>query len=80
MSCALYLPVLLASLCYSLRLGLADERCDGALSPRFSRRRTSAGQAVSLRAVAIGFSFPVVAIFGGALRAQMENRVSPSPQ
>ena len=74
--CALYLPVLLASLCYSLRLGLAVSAImvsvaaflatGGHLTPETQ---------VPLRAVAIGLSFPVVAVFGGALRAQMEARV-----
>jgi len=73
MLCALYLPVLLASLCYSLRLGLAASAAMVAAAALLG----TGGQApASLQVVAVALSFPAVAVFGGALRAQMENRLS----
>ena len=76
MPCALYLPVLLASLCYSLRLGLAASAVMVALAAYLGTGGQVPAALPSLRAVAIGLSFPVVAVFGGALRAQMESRLS----
>lgn len=74
--CALYLPVLLASLCYSLRLGLAVSLIMISVAAFLATGGHLPAEGVPLRAIAIGLSFPVVAVFGGALRAQMENRVS----
>ncbi len=75
MPCALYLPVLLASLCYSLRLGLGVSVIMVSVAAWLATGGHLPAEAVPLRAVAIGLSFPVVAVFGGALRAQMENRM-----
>ena len=76
MPCALYLPVLLASLCYSLRLGLATSAVMVAVAAFLGTGGQVPLAAPSLRAIAIGLSFPVVAVFGGALRAQMESRLA----
>ena len=76
MPCALYLPVLLASLCYSLRLGMAVSAVMLSVAAWLATGGHLPSEAIPLRAVAIGLSFPVVAVFGGALRAQMEGRVS----
>ncbi len=75
MPCALYLPVLLASLCYSLRLGIAVSAVMVSVAGFLATGGHLPAEAVPLRAIAIGLSFPVVAVFGGALRAQMENRL-----
>lgn len=74
--CALYLPVLLASLCYSLPLGLAVSAVMLSVAAFLATGGHLPAETVPLRAVAIGLSFPVVAVFGGALRAQMESRLS----
>ncbi len=74
--CALYLPVLLAALCYSLRLGLAVSLVMISVAAFLATGGHPPAAGVPLRAIAIGLSFPVVAVFGGALRAQMENRLS----
>ena len=76
MPCALYLPVLLASLCYSLRLGLVVSLGMVSVAAFLAAGGHLPGTPLPLRAIAIGLSFPVVAIFGGALRAQMENQLS----
>ncbi len=76
MPCALYLPVLLASLCYSLRLGLAVSVVMLSVAGFLATGGHLPAEAIPQRAIAIGLSFPVVAVFGGALRAQMENRLS----
>lgn len=75
MPCALYLPVLLASLCYSLRLGLAASVGMVAVAAFLGAGGEVPAAGPSLRAIAIGLSFPMVAVFGGALRAQMESRL-----
>ena len=76
MPCVLYLPVLLASLCYSLRLGLAAS-VGMVIVAAFLRTGSQVPTAMPpLYAIAIGLSFPAAAVFGGALRAQMESRLS----
>lgn len=75
MPCTLYLPVLLASLCYGMRLGLATSAAMIAVAAVPAMDGSLPRAAPSLRAIAIGLSFPAVAVFGGALRAQMENRL-----
>lgn len=76
MPCALYLPVLLASLCYSLRMGLVVSAAMVSVAALLATNGQMPMALPSLRAIAIGLSFPVVAVFGGALRAQMESRLS----
>jgi len=75
MPCTLYLPVLLASLCYGMRLGLTTSAVMVAVAAVLALNGAPPHAVPSLRAVAIGLSFPVVAVFGGALRAQMEDRL-----
>jgi len=75
MPCTLYLPVLLASLCYGMRLGMAASALMAGAAALLAMDGALPHAAPSLRAWAIGLSFPVVAVFGGALRAQMENRL-----
>ena len=75
MPCALYLPVLLAALCYGMRLGLAASLAMIAAAAILAMDGRLPHSAISMRAVAIGLSFPVVALFGGAMRAQMESRL-----
>lgn len=75
MPCTLYLPVLLASLCYGMRLGLTTSALMVAVAAVLALNGAAPHAAPSLRACAIGLSFPVVAVFGGALRVQMEDRL-----
>ena len=75
MPCTLYLPVLLASLCYGMRLGLTTSALMVGVAAVLAMDGSLPHAAPSHRAVAIGLSFPVVAVFGGALRAQMETRL-----
>ena len=76
MPCALYLPVLLASLCYGVGLGLIASLAMISVAALLGTGGHLPSEFPPLRAVAIGMSFPVVAVFGGALRAQMESRLS----
>ena len=75
MPCTLYLPVLLASLCYGMRLGLTTSALMVGVAAVLAMNGSLPHSAPSLRADAIGLSFPVVAVFGGALRVQMEGRL-----
>lgn len=75
LTCALYLPVLLASLCYGMRLGIITSLAMISAAAVLALNGHLPHAAPSMRAVAIGISFPVVTVFGGALRAQMENRL-----
>ena len=75
MPCTLYLPVLLASLCYGMGLGLVTSAVMVGVAALLALDGSLPQAAPSLRAIAIGLSFPVVAVFGGALRAQMEDRL-----
>ncbi len=75
MPCALYLPVLLGSLCYGMRLGFAASAVMVCAAAWLGTGGQVPSSLPPLRAVAIGLSFPVVAVFGGALRAQVESRV-----
>jgi len=75
MPCTLYLPVLLASLCYGMRLGLTASAVMVGVASVLALDGSLPQAVPSLRAMAIGLSFPVVALFGGTLRAQMEDRL-----
>ncbi len=76
MPCALYLPVLLAALCYGLRVGLTAAAGMVGVAAVLALDGHLPGAGPSQRALAIGLSFPVIAVFGAALRAQMERRLS----
>lgn len=76
MPCALYLPVLLASLCYGLRVGLTAAAAMVGVAAILAMNGHLPGAGPSQKALAIGLSFPVIAVFGAALRAQMERRLS----
>ena len=76
MPCALYLPVLLASLCYGVGLGLMTALAMLSVAAFLGTGGHLPAAFPSHRAIAIGLSFPVVAVFGGAIRAQMESRLS----
>ena len=76
MPCALYLPVLLASLCYGVGLGVVASVIMVSVAAFLGSGGHLPAAFPPLRAIAIGLSFPVVAVFGGALRAQMESRLS----
>ena len=75
MPCALYLPVLLASLCYGMGLGLIASLAMVSVAAFLGAGGHLPAAFPSMRVIAIGLSFPVVAVFGGALRAQMESRL-----
>ena len=75
MPCALYLPVLLASLCYGMRLGLTASFAMISVAAFLATGGHLPTAFPSPRTIAIGMSFPVVAVFGGALRGQMESRL-----
>ncbi len=75
MPCALYLPVLLASLCYGVGLGLMTSLAMVSVAAFLGTGGHLPTAFPPHRAIAIGLSFPVVAVFGGALRAQMESRL-----
>ena len=73
--CALYLPVLLASLCYGMGVGLVVSLAMVSVAAYLGTGGHLPPMFPSLRNIAIGISFPAVAVFGGALRAQMESRL-----
>jgi len=72
--CALYLPVLLASLMFSLRLGLASSAGMLAICAAVASQGHLPAHGLTWRNVAVGFSFPLVAVFGRLLHAQMQER------
>ncbi len=74
LACALYLPVLMATLCYGLRLGLLTSLGMAATCGLFALRLNPISNAPG-HAAAIALSFPVVALFVGVLRVQMEQRL-----
>ena len=74
LACGLYLPVLMATLCYGLRLGLLTSLGMAAACGLFALRLDPLPDAPG-HAAAIALSFPVVALFAGVLRVQMEQRV-----
>ncbi len=76
MPCALYLPILLAALCYGLRVGLLAAAGMIGVAAVLAMDGHLPGAGPSQKAIAIGLSFPVIAVFGAALRAQMERRLS----
>ena len=75
MPCALYLPVLLAALCYGIEFGLTASLAMIVVAAFLATGGALPHSLPSLRIIAIGLSFPVVAVFGGALRVQMESRL-----
>ncbi len=75
MPCALYLPVLLASLCYGVGLGLMTSLVMVGIAALLGSGGHLPAAFPPLRVFAIGLSFPVVALFGGAIRAQMESQL-----
>ncbi len=74
LACALYLPILMATLCYGLRIGLLTSLGMAAACGLFVLNLSSLPYAPG-HAIAIALSFPTFAIFGGVLRAQMEERL-----
>ena len=73
--CTLYLPILLATLCYGLRLGLWTS-LGMAASCGFFVLGTPLPPAASFAPTfAVALSYPVMAIFSSVLRAQMEHRL-----
>ena len=76
MPCALYMPILLAVLCYGLRVGLTAAAGMVGVAAVLAMNGHLPSGWLSHRAMGIGLSFPVVAVFGAALRAQMEGRLS----
>ena len=74
LACALYLPVLMATLCYGLRLGLLTSLGMAGACGLFVLRLDPIPNAPG-HAAAIALSFPVVALFAGVLRVQMEQRL-----
>jgi len=79
--CALYLPIFFAALCYGTRLGLLTSlgMAGAALVFALEGLPTLGGhplpRVVPATSVAVGLSFPLVAVFAGVLRAQLEARV-----
>ncbi len=73
--CAFYLPVLLASLCYGVGLGLVTSLVMAGVAALLGTGGHLPAALLPLRVFAVGLSFPVVAVFGGAIRAQMESRL-----
>ena len=74
--CALYLPVLLATLCYGMRCGLWTSLGMAAACALLVFQGEHLPAAPFGPTVAVAFSYPVMAIFGGVLRAQMETRLN----
>ena len=74
LACALYLPILMATLCYGLRIGLLTSLGMAAACGLFVLNLSPLPRAPG-NAVAIALSFPTFAIFAGVLRAQMEERL-----
>jgi len=72
--CALYLPVLLASLTFSLRLGLATSVGMLAVCAAITSQGHLPSDGLTWRNAAVGFSFPLVAVFGRMLNHQMQER------
>ncbi len=72
--CALYLPILLASLTFSLRLGLVTSVGMLAICAAVTSQGHLPPHGLTWRNVAVGFSFPLVAVFGRLLSLQMQER------
>lgn len=72
--CALYLPVLLASVTFSLRLGLATSMGMLAICAAITSQGHLPADGLTWRNCAVGFSFPLVAVFGRLLNRQMQER------
>ncbi len=75
MPCALYLPVLLATLCYGVGLGLITSLAMVGVAALLGTGGHLPAAFPPMRVFGLGLSFPVVAVFGGAIRAQMESRL-----
>jgi len=72
---ALYLPILLATLCYGMRLGLWTSLGMAAAYAKLWGHSLPPAARLGPE-LAVTLSYPVMAIFGGVLRAQMESRLS----
>ena len=72
--CTLYLPVLLASLCFGLRLGLATSVVMLGVCAAVMTQGHLPPTGLTLRHVAVGFSFPLTAVFARLLNQQLEAR------
>ncbi len=72
--CALYLPVLLASLTFSLCLGLATSVGMLAICAAIASQGHLPSGGLTWRNAAVGFSFPLVALFGRLINRQMQER------
>lgn len=72
--CTLYLPVLLASLCFGLRLGLATSIVMLGVCAAVTSQGHLPPTGLTLRHVAVGFSFPLTAVFARLLNQQLEAR------
>ena len=73
--CVLSLPILLATLCYGMQLGLWTSL---GMVAACGLLLVSMGRPLSTwigPALVVAFSYPVMALFGGVLRAQMETRL-----
>lgn len=72
--CALYLPVLLASLIFSLRLGMTTALGMLLICAAVASQGHLPAHGLSWLNIAVGFSFPLAAVFGRLLSLQMEER------
>ncbi len=72
--CALYLPVLLASLMFSLRLGLVTSVGMLAICAAITSHGHLPAHGFSWLQAAVGFSFLLAAVFGCLLNLQMQER------
>ncbi len=74
--CVLTLPILLATLCYGMRLGLwTSLGMAAACAALFLAHGTHPRVTLLGPALVVAFSYPVMAIFAGVLRGQMETRL-----
>jgi len=74
--CVLTLPILLATLCYGMRLGLwTSLGMAAACAALFLAQGTHPRVTLLGPALVVAFSYPVMAIFVGVLRGQMEIRL-----
>lgn len=74
--CVLTLPILLATLCYGMRLGLwTSLGMTAACAVLFVAHGTNLRVTPLGPALVLIFSYPVMAIFAGTLRGQMETRL-----
>jgi len=74
--CALYLPILLAALCYGIRIGLYASLGIAIACALLIFSSSHTKSALHSPALSIIFSYPVLAIFCGVLRRQLESRMN----